>query len=449
MTELLTSASQIKLYRECKRKFGWSYLAKIKQPPNEGMLLGIDVDDNQLQPYLREGKEFDYSKESGMIAAAGLAYLPKPMSPGLQVQKHFVFPSPSWETAPFSYQGYEDVYVPDSSAMPECAGGVPCVGDFKTTKSFSYALTTVTLGTDVQAMTYAMHTLFETGAPAVDLVWIYFLTKGPRKVRRVHLRVDANHVAREFSAIDATAVEMFNVRKDFASSGLSAEAFVETLEPNASMCDSYGGCPYRNRCNLSPVQIVNSLDAKRKRLLLTEGPMTTSTVDLLSSLKARKAPVEPVGGASGYEMSKQQLDGQAAADAGVAKAGGPLPGNLPAWATKAPLGINPPEESIPPTAPSGPLVVAAPISLVEPVVAIEKEKSKRGRPAGSKNTPKDPVGADIAAHTAPVVDAYEAAIAKASEGLSEYELRAEAVRDLALVMGNALLKFAAQLEVTK
>ncbi len=156
--------------------------------------------------------------------------------------------------------------------------------------------------------------------------------------------------------------------------------------------------------------------------------MTTSTVDLLASLKTRKEPE-------------------------AQKTGAPLTQNIPAWAAgKVPLGINPPEAALPPQAPVGSLVVAAaPVALVEPTVAIEKEKAKRGRPAGSKNTARDPLGADVHAYTSPAApaDPYEAAIAKASAGLSEYELRADAVKELAASIGSALSKFAASLEVSK
>ncbi len=409
----LVSASQIKLFGdECQRKWGFSYLAKLKTPPNAAAALGIDVDDNQLQPYLRTGRAFDYSKESGHIAAAGLAYLPKPMSLGLEVQKHFKMPSHT--TQDFAYQGYMDLWLP-KGGMPDLDGEYPVVCDFKTTSNFRYAKTTETLATDVQAQLYAMNAFWETRAPAVDLVWLYFSTKGPRKVKRVHLRMFPDKVAAQFEKINTTAVEMFGIRKAFEalSQPERAEDFVlHELPPNPDMCEVYGGCPYRSRCNLSPDQIVDAHAAKHEAFRAQGNTLDMSnedTVSLLASLRKRQAP-PPV----------------------------------------SVVGINPPESTLAPAPAVG--VAAAPAALVEPAKLLQiEEPKKRGRPAGSKNATKDPLGADAHAYASPAVpvDAYEAAIAKASAGLSEYELRADAVKELAATIGSALSKFAAQLEVTK
>ncbi len=425
------SASQINQW-ECQRKWGWSYLANIKTPQHPAAALGTEVDDTQLQPYLRDGRPFDYTRESGYIAASILGYLPPPKTPGMGVQTYFEMPSPTWvgdEHIGFGFRGYKDLTLPDTGLLPDMEGGRPCVVDFKTTSNFRWAKTPETLATDVQAMTYAAHTMFSTGAREVDLVWLYMQTKGARKAKRVHLRVNAKHVAEQFTAINNIAIEMFEKRVAFEALGKPAEDFVlHELQPNPDQCEAYGGCPYRSKCNLSPDQIVEAYAAKHEA---NRAKGTSDmTVDLLASLRARKAGAVQDTTVSITNGSPPVLDTPS-------KPGGPLPGNIPA----AFAGINPPESLLPPAPPVG----SAPIALVEPVVAIEK--AKRGRPSGSKNVPKDPIGADVAAHTTKAVDPYEAAIERA--GLSEYELRADAVRELASAVGQALLKFCAQLEVTK
>lgn len=459
----LVSASQINKYRECRRSWAWSYLAKIRTPQHPAAALGTEVDDEQLQPYLREGKPFNLAKESGQIAETALPFLPKPMLPGLQIQKHFVLPSPSWETTNFAYQGYQDLALPDSSAMPHCGGGVPLVSDFKTTKHWRYIKTPEALKTDVQAQLYAMNALVETGAREVDLLWLFMHTVKPYKAKPIYVRVTAAHVGEQFAKIEETAVEMFHVRQAFETTGLPperAEEFIKrAVKPTARMCEEYNGCPHRSRCNLSPEEINASLneDIKRRVSLLVLPPkdslMSISTIDLLAGLKIRKgdAPVPvmsptpvqlapaPVGGATGYELSPQQLDGQAAADAGVAKVE-----VLPAWATagvdpiKKPLGINPPESLLPPA----PFVSA---STDLPVVVSERvqEPKKRGRPAGSKNTK---VEAPVA------VDPYEAAIEAASQSPDDLTLTIydnSALFDLAATVGAALTKFSQQARVVK
>ncbi len=381
----LVSASQISKYRECARKWAWRYIAKLPDPTGPAAALGTEVDDTQLQPYLRDGRTFDYSRESGNIAAAGLAYLPKPKSHGLEVQKHFVMPSPTYvdgQHIGFGYQGFIDLWMP-TGGMPDIDGH-PVVCDFKTTGNWRYALTPEGLKTNVQAQLYATWAMFSTGARVIDLVWIYFATKGPRKAKRVHLRVHADHVAGQFSAINATALEMYEVRRTCTDP--------LDLPPNTDACGMFGGCPYQANCNLSPAQIIDSKASQWTQN--TESQVSNSSggaVGLLARLRAAK---EPVGGASGYEMSPQQLDGQAAADAGVAA-----------------VGINPPEAKLPPAPPVGSVPVPEAVE-VAPV------KKPVGRPR--KAPPSEP---------------FEAAIAKAEGEIDRNARIGALVVELASLLG--------------
>ncbi len=390
----LLSASQIKVYRECQRKWGWKYIAGLPDPAGPAAALGTEVDDEQLQPYLRDGRTFDYSRASGSgdIAASGLAFLPRPQSLGLEVQKYFEMPSPTWvdgQHVGFGYRGYIDLWMP-KGGMPGIEGG-PAVCDFKTTGNWKYAKTAEGLKTDVQAQLYATWAMWSTGARVIDLVWIYMATRGPRKAKRVHLRVLAADVAEQFSAINDTALEMYAARKSVTDP--------LELEPNVDMCEAYGGCPFRSKCNLSPSQFIDSQAAKHRK----ETTMTTMSV--LAALKAKRAA------ALGYELSPQQTDGQAAADKGVEA-----------------VGINPPEKDLPPAPPVG--VVANP-----PPSVLEEPAKKRGRPAGSKNAPKDPVGADAAAYTGspPAPDAT----VPAADEASRHQRIGALVIELASLLGIA------------
>lgn len=413
----LVSASQITLYRECPRKWGWRYIAKLKTPQHPAAALGTEVDDTQLQPYLKEGRDLDLSRESGLIAQSGIHFLPEPKSCSLEVQKHFVMPSP---TGAFGFQGYIDLWLP-KGGVPGIAEGenVPAVVDFKTSKNFRYAKTKTGLAIDVQAQLYATWAMFETGSRVVDLVWTYFRTKDKRESKRTHLRVLGSEVAQQFTAINDTAVEMYAARKSVTDP--------KELKAHTWMCGEFLGCPYQNMCNLSPKEMAEG-QLLKLAMDMEEIQMTQSadTASLMSRLKKQQeAPVQqspvsianghtdkPVGGASGYELSEKQLDGQAAADAGVAKV--------------EMVGINPPESLLPPAPPVG----VASAGLVEPAVAIEK--AKRGRPAGSKNATKD--GAELLS---------------AGINLSELEFRKEAFVEFTKTVGNAFLKLSTQLEVSK
>lgn len=363
----LTSSTQITTFRECQRKWAWSYIAGIKTPQHPKAALGDEVDKEQLQPYLREGRPFDYSRPSGYIAAAGLAFLPPPQSPGIEVQKWFEMPSPTWvdgKHVGFGYCGLMDLWLPDSGVVPGFSGGVPFVGDFKTTSNLKWQKTEKQLLEDVQAMVYGFYALYATRAEKIDFSWIYLATEGARKSKRTNLvGISKNHIAEQFLKINETAIEMHGVRY-----GASPCTNPLDLPPNPDMCEAYGGCPYRDRCNLSPSQIVDAYAAKAKRQDLiqitkkTEEPMPT-TAEMLANLKAKKAnggapPPVPVAG-------EPTLPSWATAK--VDPIATPTPASVVASAPPTPpLGINPPESQLPPAPPVG--------------------TAKRGRPAKAPTT---------------------------------------------------------------
>lgn len=349
----LFSASQINKYRECSRKWAWRYIAGLPDPAGPAAALGTECDDTQLQPYLRDGRPFDLSRPSGEIVEAGRHLLPEPKACGLEVQKHFIIPSPT--SSGFSFQGYLDLWLP-GGGMPEIEGAVPVVADFKTTGNWKYAKTAEHLKTDVQAQLYATWAMWSTGARVIDLVWIYFATKPPRKAKRTHLRVLSDDVADQFLAINATAAEMHDV-------WLNVSDPCE-LPPNTDACESFGGCPYRANCNLSPSQIIDSKAAKYSQSKEVNVSNTTGGLGALARLRA-------------------------------AKAGATAP-------TEA-LGINPPESTLPPAPPVGQAVAAALVEAISsgelvnpaglPVESLNKRKSR---------TKKDPLGADAMAY--PIVN---------------------------------------------
>jgi hypothetical protein len=377
----LRSASQVSLFRECKVKWALSYLAKLKSPSSPSQALGTEVDDTQLQPYLSEGRPFDYTRESGYIAAAGLAYLPKPGTRGLEVQKHFLLPSPSGkpgEPAPFGYQGYLDLWLP-YGGMPEIDDGAPIVSDFKTSKDINrWAKTTETLKTDVQSQLYATWAMWETGARRVHLVWLYFQTQGAKKTKRVWATVDAAHVLEQFLAIDKTGQDIEAVAA--ASPPIGSEAAKEyalSLEPSPEMCGAYGGCPYQHICNLSPSQFIDSISPKRSLPIVA-----TSTLDLFANLR-------------------KQNDVMGMSDRAV-----------PAPPADAFAGINPPEKDLPP---------APPIGAVTESTTTEAPKAKRGRKPKAVEVATEPATENIElAETVPlpVVSADDFDVAWAALGLA-------------------------------
>jgi RecB family exonuclease len=275
----LTSASQIQLYRDCARKWAFRYLAGLKTPQHPAAALGEEVDTYQLQPYLRDDRPFDFTKPSGEIAASGLVYLPKPKSNKLEVQKHFVIPSPTFievdgkkEPIGIKFQGYIDLWMPEGNGTTTNL----TIIDFKTTSDLKWAKSEEDLKTDVQAQLYAFAGMYLTRKPVADLAWVYFQTRGARRAKQTQLRVTADHAAEQFQRIDNIAIEMKGVR-DQNPNPLD-------LPANPEACEAYGGCPYRDRCNLSPAQVIAAIAAKEERV-----EIMSNAGSMLAAMRAKKA----------------------------------------------------------------------------------------------------------------------------------------------------------------
>lgn len=376
----LVSASQIKSWRDCKRRWALRSIAKLPQPTSPSQALGIEIDDGQLQPYLRDGRPFDFTKESGYIAASALPYLPE--GGGKEVQKHFILPSPSKQ---FGYQGYLDLWLP-TGGLPVHEGmpddDSPVVVDFKSTKDFKWALTPEELKTDVQAQLYATWAMFSTGKRKVHLAWIYLLTRGAKKSMRRFVTVDAAHVFEQFKAIDKDACEMFAVREGCPDVSVESAQdrlidYALELPPTPSACGDYGGCPYQHVCNLSPSQFVDSIESDLAHRVAPQG-------DELVHTSKRSLPVMNTLDLFANLAKKKEASGEPASVMGVSDRDVPAPpeDQVPAaFATPPTRGINPPEQHLPP--PPAP-VVATP---TEP----ESKKTKRGRPKAEAAPAPSPV----------------------------------------------------------
>jgi hypothetical protein len=363
---ILFSPSQIKTYRECTRKWALTKIANLRTPSSKSMELGKDVDDNQLQPYLRDARPFDLHREvegtnTAAIAASGMAFLPPPKWRGLEVQKHFVFESPS--KLGFGYQGYLDVWLPFGGA-PGFNDELPTVMDFKTTKSIrKWALDEESIKTDPQAMIYSVWAILETKTKELNLNWLYMQTEGTRIARPTQVKVTTDEVAEQFRLLEDTTKEMFPLMKAAPSFGNeAAQAYALTLPPNPNACDNFGGCPFRHLCNLSPEDYFTSID-KPVRAAPAKDVQVMPEMDLFSKLGKKKAaetagPVD-LGSAPKVEMPPQQVPAAVLLEVPI---------------VETTLGVNPPMEAGTPEAP--------PIGTVE-------VKPKRGRPKGSTSKKED------------------------------------------------------------
>lgn len=246
---ILVSPSQIKTHRACKRKRAIEKIAGLRGPETASQTLGKEVDDNNLQPYLRDGKEIDRSTRAGAIAASGLDWLPQPKWRGLEVQKHFVFKSPSSDKIgiEFGYQGYLDLWLP-FGGQPGFFDEKPVVADFKTTKSIrKYALNEEALRKDEQGVIYSVWAILETKAKEIHNSWLYLQTEGTPIALPTQITVHTDEVAHHFLEIEKDAKEIIEINQGLPK-GVNPLAYALSIEGNKNACGDYGGCPFQHHC---------------------------------------------------------------------------------------------------------------------------------------------------------------------------------------------------------
>lgn len=335
---ILFSPSQVKTFRACSRKWAFEKLAGLRGPETESQKLGKEVDDNNLQPYLRDGKPIDRSTRAGAIAASGLDWLPQPKWRGLEVQKHFVFKSPSSKSVgvEFGYQGYLDLWLP-FGGQPGLFDEKPVVGDFKTTKSIrKWALNEEALRKDEQGVVYSVWAILETKQKEVHNSWLYLQTEGTPIALPTQITVHTDEVAHHFLDVEKDAKEMLTIRQAMPN-GADPLEYALSVEGNKNACGDYGGCPFQHHCfkleDLIDPPAVTAEDT-RKDCVMTA---SNGSIDLFAKLGKKKA-------AADSPPTQEQIAAEPA------------------------LGVNPPmPEGTPPAPPVG-------------TVEAKPAKAKRGRP---------------------------------------------------------------------
>ncbi len=306
------SPSGIGSFLECQRKWAWRKIAKIEAPGGAGAELGTRTH-AVLERYLGEGTMPDFvaDSEASTVASSGLHMLPAPKTEGMLLEQHFRFKS---VRTGLIYHGFKDVEIRPGVPVPSLGldGTVPIVIDHKTTKSIaSYAKTESDLQDDAQSVLYGLDSMARFNASAADLAWIYYQTKGAKRSHATVTRLHLKQAMRVFNVIEEVAAE--------ASEVLDKGLQPLDLPPNPSACSAFGGCPYRELCNLSPSQ------KARSRM--------SSPSSAIADLRARlnKTPAAPsVMGCSAEDV--------------------PAPTEIPAFLL-GPVQINPPENALPAPAP--------------------------------------------------------------------------------------------------
>jgi hypothetical protein len=284
VAEMFTySASQIKLFRDCPRKWAYAYVFGRKTDAGAGAALGTEIH-SQLEAWLTKKIIPEHT-----AAKALLVHLPHPHEK-LHVEHAF-----SLLTKSGVARGFIDVLVTDSEGLvlPEHLKSyprLPIVIDHKSTADIKYALSATDLEHDPQAILYGLEARVQAKTTDdVILNWGYTQTRGKAATKAVHLRQTQSMFEDGFLRILEDAGQM---------SAIMASDCTELSVPfDTDACDDYGGCPHREVCPAysargTGISTLDKLDG-------LQGKDYTTDMGFLEDLaKASAAPfVQPVAAA--------------------------------------------------------------------------------------------------------------------------------------------------------
>jgi len=258
------SASQIKTYHSCKRKWHWEKIAGHRSPPTEKMAKGTAIhhaiecfiEGTEVEgtvPVLKyngrvlkdpekikKARENDETWEfkTDMYVEEAKNYLPH----NAIAEQRFSLPTLDGEGPPMF--GYVDVHTPT------------LVLDWKTTSSLRWAKTPSELKRDPQALIYAKWH-WEKYNILNEVKFVYIETAAKTKTRSMEtaIKLSYDEINNFWNELQPTVASMVEDAK-----------VINTLDlaPSPSACNDYGGCPHKARCGLTGLQGLYKTNRKGK-----------------------------------------------------------------------------------------------------------------------------------------------------------------------------------------
>lgn len=241
-----TSASQIRSYVECPRRWYNSTILKIRQPTTPAQERGTKVH-TAIENYLKHGTIDPDFADYVAVAA--------PFLPGPDEQ----------------YKAEQEITLPTFDGGPLLVGYVDLlkhelIGDYKTTSDFKYAKTPGELAEDIQLNAYAKWYFAGFSGDTVTLKHIYLLTKGKYpKGHEVSVTVTREQVDEIWAKTIDITKEMAKVVSSLVPPKGDVPDRAEDLTPNTDSCNLYGGCFYRNRCGIGVNVTAAFLSGNKKK----------------------------------------------------------------------------------------------------------------------------------------------------------------------------------------
>lgn len=226
------SASQIKTFRDCPRKWGFQKLDGLQDPPGKAAQFGSEVHavlEHLLQPGAGEVPE-KFSTRAIRLASKGLHLYPDKVD---KVEEKFTL-----EVDGVVLTGFIDAQWFEE--------GTPVICDHKTSSDpAKWGLNPKTLGHDVQALIYASKALDAGVYPQVHLRWVYYPTRGKGAPFPVDVVLPRAEVEKRIQPVLETAREITEIRGSFERAEIEG---AKDLQADPSSCGKFGGCPFADVC---------------------------------------------------------------------------------------------------------------------------------------------------------------------------------------------------------
>lgn len=226
-TPFAVSPSQISLWRMCRRRWAWKYLAGLPEPQHPSAALGEEVH-HLLEDWEKEGKVPEGGARADGIALKMIDHVPTGEGLSVEQKMRFAYGGVMWS-------GRKDLEYRDDATL--------VVHDHKTTSDLKWAKSAEELREDPQGIMYAFEAFQRHPDDSLRLDWLYGTTGAKTRIRKVSLTVlrdDVEHAMR---------TEILPVGQDLA---LLKENPVDplTLEPSPAACSKFPpvGCPFVERC---------------------------------------------------------------------------------------------------------------------------------------------------------------------------------------------------------
>lgn len=248
-TELTISASGIDTFNDCKRKWWYGYVERIRGPKSPAAERGDKIHDlaerilkGEADPATLEGEDAMWFR----FLEPGLQYAPSPekVADGTWGVEDWV----KEPAGPLTFVGKVDFYRRPETALDseDCI-----IGDWKTTsnKQWRWSKTPAQLAAHIQPHVYA-YALHKDDPPAT----VRFQHVNLQSVGKpAAMEVWANGVP--WQDILDTWDEVVRISEQMASLATSHDGALD-ITPNTKACKKYGGCPHAEYCPASPANRV-------------------------------------------------------------------------------------------------------------------------------------------------------------------------------------------------